>query len=49
MIRRLMWILCVASLPALAANITGTFTYPTKFVDGTPLTLAQIERMLGKL
>jgi hypothetical protein len=42
------WIIAlVLSLPlaAGAASISGTFTYPTKFVDGTNLTLAQIERM----
>lgn len=40
-----MMLLIIGATQALAANITGTFTYPTKFVDGTPLTLAQIERM----
>lgn len=41
MIRRLMWILCVASLPALAADITTTWTYPTQNTDSSiiPLTL----------
>jgi hypothetical protein len=38
-------VLALATLTAGAASISGTFTYPTKFVDGTNLTLAQIERM----
>lgn len=37
MIRRLMWILCVASLPALAADITTTWTYPTQNTDGSAI------------
>ena len=43
--RILLLTLSLLSFAAGAASISGTFTYPTRFVDGTTLTLAQIERM----
>lgn len=38
-------LLIIGITNALSANISGTFTYPTKFVDGSSLALSQIERM----
>ncbi len=47
MIRRLMWILCVASLPALAADITTTWTQPTQNVDGSAIPATGTGRLTG--
>lgn len=43
--RYLLALMMLVATTANAATITGTFTWPTKFVDGTNLTLAQIDRM----